>query len=558
MDCAGSRVTTGNHPALLALEAKVGEFLGGRETALCSGGYLANTVALEAVAEDYQHFFLDASAHASVATPAEGMPRKALHRFRAQDPEDLARQLKRHLRPGDKPLVLTDGVVSGYGQVPPLKAYREAVRDLGGRLLVDDSHGVAVLGATGKGSPEEAGLPPQAFLQTGTLSKGFGLFGGFVAGDPGMMEKVAGRSRAFVGATPIPPFLAAAAVRAIGIVQEHPELIATLQARAVAMSRRLSALGFPVSGTRAPIFSVTYRDEARNRRLGEILERYGIYPHLHQLSRLSPWRALPLRPVQRPHGRGSGAPAPGHRRFPRRTTMISGASQPSALRIQEMRVHRFDLPLREVFTIATMSLATAQNLLVELRTNQGLTGWGEASPFRSIVGETQIIDLAAAHELKPLVEGCNPLEAGALMDQLEAHLPHNSTLKSAVDMALFDLAAQACGQPLYAYLGGRRRPMETDLTIGIGDPEQAGEKALAYLAEGFRMIKVKLGLDARADLRRLENVRRAVGPDRWLRIDANQGWDRTRAIRNLRALSPWTSSSASSRCGPTTSRGWPR
>jgi 7-keto-8-aminopelargonate synthetase-like enzyme len=278
MDCAGSRVTTGNHPALLALEAKVGEFLGGRETALCSGGYLSNTVALEAVAEDYQHFFLDASAHASVATPAEGMPRKALHRFRAQDPEDLARQLKRHLRPGEKPLVLTDGVVSGYGQVPPLKAYWEAVRDLGGRLLVDDSHGVAVLGATGKGSPEEAGLPPQAFLQTGTLSKGFGLFGGFVAGDPGMMEKVAGRSRAFVGATPIPPFLAAAAVRAIGIVQEHPELIATLQARAVAMSRRLSALGFPVSGTRAPIFSVTYRDEARNRRLGEILERYGIYP----------------------------------------------------------------------------------------------------------------------------------------------------------------------------------------------------------------------------------------------------------------------------------------
>jgi L-alanine-DL-glutamate epimerase-like enolase superfamily enzyme len=218
--------------------------------------------------------------------------------------------------------------------------------------------------------------------------------------------------------------------------------------------------------------------------------------------------------------------------------MISGASQPSALRIQEMRVHRFDLPLREVFTIATMSLATAQNLLVELRTNQGLTGWGEASPFRSIVGETQIIDLAAAHELKPLVEGCNPLEAGALMDQLEAHLPHNSTLKSAVDMALFDLAAQACGQPLYAYLGGRRRPMETDLTIGIGDPEQAGDKALSYLAEGFRMIKVKLGLDARADLRRLENVRRAVGPDPWLRIDANQGWDRTRAIRNLRAFEP--------------------
>jgi len=218
--------------------------------------------------------------------------------------------------------------------------------------------------------------------------------------------------------------------------------------------------------------------------------------------------------------------------------MASAASQPAALRVQEMRVYRFDLPLREAFTIATMSLATAQNLLVELRTAQGLTGWGEASPFRAIVGETQLIDLAAAQELKPLVEGGNPLEAGALMDQLEAHLPHNSTLKSAVDMALFDLAAQACGQPLYSYLGGRRRPMETDLTIGIGDPDRAGDKALACLAEGFRMVKVKLGLDARADLRRLENIRRAVGPDPVLRIDANQGWDRTRAIRSLRAFEP--------------------
>jgi L-alanine-DL-glutamate epimerase-like enolase superfamily enzyme len=208
----------------------------------------------------------------------------------------------------------------------------------------------------------------------------------------------------------------------------------------------------------------------------------------------------------------------------------------SQLAIDDMRIYRFDVPLKDVFTIATMSLSTAQNILVEVQTNQGLIGWGEASSFRSIVGETQCINIAAAQELRPLLIGKNPLALQPLMEQLEAWLPHNTTLKSAIDMALFDIAAQACGLPLYAYLGGEKREMETDLTLGIGDPAQAGEKALAVQAMGFRIIKVKLGLSDKDDYRRLANIRRAVGPQTILRIDANQGWDRIAATRSLRAF----------------------
>ena len=210
--------------------------------------------------------------------------------------------------------------------------------------------------------------------------------------------------------------------------------------------------------------------------------------------------------------------------------LATGLSQ---LAIDDMRVYRFDIPLKDVFTIATMSLSTAHNLLVEVRTNQGLVGWGEASSFRSIVGETQRINIAAAQELRPLLIGRNPLALRPLMEQLEAYLPHNTTLKSAIDMALFDIAAQACGLPLYAYLGGEKREMETDLTLGIGDPAQAGEKALAIQAMGFRIIKVKLGLSDQDDYQRLADIRRAVGPQTILRIDANQGWDRIAATRNL-------------------------
>jgi L-alanine-DL-glutamate epimerase-like enolase superfamily enzyme len=206
------------------------------------------------------------------------------------------------------------------------------------------------------------------------------------------------------------------------------------------------------------------------------------------------------------------------------------------LAIDELRVYPFDIPLKDVFTISTMSLSTAQNLLVEIRTNQGLIGWGEGSSFRSIVGETQRINIAAAQDLRPLLIGKNPVALRPLIEQLDAYLPNNTTLKSAIDMALFDIAAQACGLPLYAYLGGEKRGMETDLTIGIGDPARASEKALAAQAMGFRIIKVKLGLSYQDDCSRLTNIRRAVGPQTILRIDANQGWDRITATRCLRVF----------------------
>ena len=145
-----------------------------------SAGHLDNPHAAAGPGLDLQRFFLQAGAHPSLAAPAEGLPADRVHRFLG--PEELERALRDHLHPGERPLVLTDGVVPGTGELPPLGVYWEAVRELDGRLLVDDSHGLAVVGATGKGSPEAAGLPAGSFLQTGTFSKGFGAYGGLVAG----------------------------------------------------------------------------------------------------------------------------------------------------------------------------------------------------------------------------------------------------------------------------------------------------------------------------------------------------------------------------------------
>ncbi|MCF7833498.1 MAG: dipeptide epimerase, partial [Candidatus Marinimicrobia bacterium] len=188
------------------------------------------------------------------------------------------------------------------------------------------------------------------------------------------------------------------------------------------------------------------------------------------------------------------------------------------------------------FKIATMVVSGAQNVLIRIRTNEDLYGWGEASSFRAIVGETQIINLAAAKELREILIGKNPLDYASRVREMDAFLPLNSTIKSAFDMALYDLAAKHANLPLYRFLGGEKRPMETDLTMGIGKLEEAGKDAQKIIDQGFRMIKTKVGLDPEEDVLRLRAIRKAIGPDVKIRIDANQGWDRVTAIRSLKQM----------------------
>ena len=216
--------------------------------------------------------------------------------------------------------------------------------------------------------------------------------------------------------------------------------------------------------------------------------------------------------------------------------MIEAVSKVPKVVIKAIKIYKLDIRLKDIFTIATMSLDRAQNVLVEIMTNEGINGWGEASSLRSIVGETQLINIAAAKELEQILMGKDPLSIHSLVQEMDAYLPHNTTMKSAVDMALFDIAAKIAGLPLYSFLGGHQREMETDLTMGIGRPAEAGDKALAIRSMGFRIIKVKLGLNFGDDYERLRNIRKAVGAEPIIRIDANQGWDRMSAVRNLNAF----------------------
>ncbi|MDZ7821989.1 MAG: hypothetical protein U5N26_09355 [Candidatus Marinimicrobia bacterium] len=183
------------------------------------------------------------------------------------------------------------------------------------------------------------------------------------------------------------------------------------------------------------------------------------------------------------------------------------------VKITAIEIYPFNVSSEHELRIATMVVSGAQNVLIRIRTNEGAEGWGEASSFRAIVGETQSINLAAAREIREIMLGKNPLDYASRIREMDAFLPYNNTIKSAFDMALYDLAAKHAGLPLYRFLGGEKRPMETDLTMGISNVENAGKEARKILDQGFRMIKTKVGIDPEEDVLRLRAIRKEVGPD---------------------------------------------
>jgi L-alanine-DL-glutamate epimerase-like enolase superfamily enzyme len=209
------------------------------------------------------------------------------------------------------------------------------------------------------------------------------------------------------------------------------------------------------------------------------------------------------------------------------------------LRVERVEVFRADLAFKEAFRISFMEVTSARSVFVRVTADDGTHGMGEANPTGGITGETQATTLAGAGDLAQVVLGKSPMDIEGRMREINQHLVHNSTLRCAFDMALYDLAAKVADLPLFAFLGGEKRSFWTDHTIGIADPEAMAEKALGLKKRGFRAIKVKLGTTKTQDVERIRKIREAVGGDIPLRIDANQGWSLPVAVATLKALEPF-------------------
>lgn len=210
---------------------------------------------------------------------------------------------------------------------------------------------------------------------------------------------------------------------------------------------------------------------------------------------------------------------------------------PNASRIRKISLYPFDIRLKQPFVISLETITHARNVLVHIQCEDpALYGWGEASPYQTIQGETRDTQMMIGKGIAKNLIGRPATELEENIKGINKSLAFNYCIKSAFDMALFDIQARLLNLPLYKYLHGKQKILRTDMTVGIARPEEMAATARAYAGEGFTEIKVKLGKNPDEDIERMTLIREATGAQIKLRIDANQGWDPVTALRVLQAI----------------------
>jgi L-alanine-DL-glutamate epimerase-like enolase superfamily enzyme len=209
------------------------------------------------------------------------------------------------------------------------------------------------------------------------------------------------------------------------------------------------------------------------------------------------------------------------------------------MKIQSIQIAKLTIPYHQPLKVAIGQIVGAENVVIKITTDSGLIGWGEASPCAYIVGDTQHTNYQTAQQLAQLILGKDPLAIEARMTEINGFIVHESSIRSAFDMALHDIAARAANMPLYQFLGGERRELRTDYTIGLqATVEQTVQQAQDILDQGFDAIKMKVGRQGLADVEHVQAVRELAGPDIAIKIDSNQGWDYATAVANINAMAP--------------------
>jgi L-alanine-DL-glutamate epimerase-like enolase superfamily enzyme len=207
--------------------------------------------------------------------------------------------------------------------------------------------------------------------------------------------------------------------------------------------------------------------------------------------------------------------------------------------ITKIEIILLSLPFARPFKISLAVMDSAKHIIIRLHDSDGLVGVGEGVPARFVTGEAPETAYEAAQLYAKLLVGKNPLEIEARLTELERFMLKNSATRCAFDLALYDLLAKHARLPLYALLGGAKKIIHSNRTIGIDTPDAMAVTAKEHAQNGVTALKIKVGTGREADIARVRTIREGIGAGIALRLDANQGWDEITAINVLNALAEY-------------------
>ena len=283
----GSRFMNGTLPIHLELERELADWTGEDDALVYTTGYLANTGCIATLVGPEDTVICDSGDHASILD-AVAMSRARVRPFRHGRIERLETMLERAESDGGGVLVVVDGIFSMEGDLPNLPEIARLCREHGARLMVDEAHGVGVLGARGTGVSEAYGIEDQVDLRMGTFSKSLASCGGFIAGPADVLDFLRIQSRSFMFTAAAVPAAVGAALQALRIIrsEEGPELMARVLDNARFLHQGLRELGYNVmepthmpdgSELITPIVPVLVGDDWKAALLWKALYDAGVY-----------------------------------------------------------------------------------------------------------------------------------------------------------------------------------------------------------------------------------------------------------------------------------------
>lgn len=206
------------------------------------------------------------------------------------------------------------------------------------------------------------------------------------------------------------------------------------------------------------------------------------------------------------------------------------------MKITDIRLGMISVPLIVPFKTALRSVNSVEDVIIEIHTDTGHVGYGEAPPTGVITGDTTGAIIGAINDhIKKVLMGREVDDFENLMKAMNGSIIKNTSAKAAADMALWDLYGQLYNIPVYKMLGGSRKSIETDITISVNSPEEMARDAARAIKRGYNCLKVKVGSNPELDVARLTAIRE-VARDVLIRIDANQAWAPKQAVRILNQM----------------------
>jgi len=275
--CAGSRFLNGTLDIHVELETKLARFMRKDAALVFSTGFQVNLGVISALIGKDDVVIIDKMDHASIIDGCR-LSYGEIKKFRHNDMSDLKRVLEKNRDKGK--LIVVDGVFSMEGDIAKLPDIVELAKKYDARLMVDDAHGIGVLGKTGRGTAEHFGLENEVDLIMGTYSKSLASIGGFISGASDIVHYIKHFARALIFSASPPPASIAAVRAAVDIIENEPERRERLWKNTNIMLQGLKALGFDTGASETPIIPVMVGENETAFKMAIMLQEEGVFANV--------------------------------------------------------------------------------------------------------------------------------------------------------------------------------------------------------------------------------------------------------------------------------------